>query len=300
MWSKDVVLIITEHHLVSNRKHCKRTQITFQRTDKRKRRLHCYSTAEIHKEEDTLEENTQHLCSTLSFHSTRYITPTAITKPSILLSWPPAVELFFSYDLKSLPQSSSEVWDWCLCDPPKQSSAPVIRWYMSLMSSHSLKKWFVASNDRDTNIYSEDREERSLSHHTESHFILCCTENLITWLLFPSSLGTSRWWTETNLNSRWQEITSIKCCLECSFFKIYNYRLQKCHLLLHDGLEELQTWLKFFLRVVGLYSCAHCGDVHPVWGHVVGIRHYRDVNVCKDKRGKRERDTRHHGNSDIM
>lgn len=49
-------------------------------------------------------------------------------------------------------QSSSELWDWCLLDPLKQSSAPVIRSYMSLMSSHSAAQWFVASYERDTNI----------------------------------------------------------------------------------------------------------------------------------------------------
>lgn len=50
-------------------------------------------------------------------------------------------------------KSSSELCDWCLFSPLKQRSAPVIRLYISLMSSHSASKWFVASYERDANIW---------------------------------------------------------------------------------------------------------------------------------------------------
>lgn len=81
-----------------------------------------------------------------------------------------------------------------------------------------------------TQISSEDREDRrKLTHYNLLKFILFhfvfyfliqkifCRNLLITWLFFPSSLGTSRLRTETNLDSKWwQEITSIKFRLKCN------------------------------------------------------------------------------------
>lgn len=54
----------------------------------------------------------------------------------------------------------------------------------------------------------------------------------------------------------------------------------KCYRLLHDGLQKLQRWLHFPLRVAGFCRGAHRGDVNAVCRHVVGTRHHRYVDVC--------------------
>lgn len=94
--------------------------------------------------------------------------------------------------------SSSELCDWCLLAPLKQSSAPVILRYISLMSSHSASKWFVASYERDTNICRRHRTRMKTIQLTWFGFF--SSENILTWLFFPSSLGTNRFRTETNLD----------------------------------------------------------------------------------------------------
>lgn len=71
--------------------------------------------------------------------------------------------VYMIIDLPAFPatfylESSSELCDWCLFAPLKQSSAPVIRRYISLMSSHSASKWFVASYEQDTNIWRRHRK----------------------------------------------------------------------------------------------------------------------------------------------
>lgn len=94
---------------------------------------------------NTLEEkDTQHLHSTLSFLCTCYITPTAIVKSSIMLSQPPAVELFVAIILKvflshhqrcetgvsvilrsrALPLWSDGTCPWC---PHTQSKSGLLR-----------------------------------------------------------------------------------------------------------------------------------------------------------------------------
>lgn len=95
--------------------------------------------------------------------------------------------------------SSSEFCDWCLFAPLKQSSAPVILRYISLMSSHSASKWFVASYERDTNICRRHRTRMKTTQLTWFVFFFS-SEMVLTWLFFPSSLGTNRFRTETNLD----------------------------------------------------------------------------------------------------
>lgn len=151
-----------------------------------------------------------------------------------------------------------------------------------------------------TQISSEDR--RKLTHHNLLKFFffyfisffnfliqkISCRNLLITWLFFPSSLGTSRLRTETNLCWKWrQERTSIQFRLKCNCNILQTAKLEtsKRHQLLHDGLEKLQPWLNFLLWIAGFCCSAHCGDVHPVCGHIVSIGHYRYEDVCMDKRG---------------
>lgn len=116
------------------------------------------------------------------------------------ITQPPA---YVAIGLPALPatvylDSSSELCDWCLLAPLKQSSAPVILRYISLMSSHSASKWLVASYERDTNICRRHRTQMKATQLT--WFVFFSSENILTWLFFPSSLGTNRFRTETNLD----------------------------------------------------------------------------------------------------
>ena len=56
--------------------------------------------------------------------------------------------------------------------------------------------------------------------------------------------------------------------------------------LLLDRSEELKAWLKLFLWVSRLHSGAHHGKEKPFGGHVVRVRHTRDVDVCPQGEGR--------------
>lgn len=89
------------------------------------------------------------------------------------------------------PQSFSELRDVCR-DRTKQSSAPVSRWYISLMSSHSVSQWFVASYERETKIWlTERRRDLTMSPLDTTALQTFCVWN--GWKSLPDSFFHPHW-----------------------------------------------------------------------------------------------------------
>lgn len=80
----------------------------------------------------------------------------------------------------------------------------------------------------------------------------------------------------------WVVTGNICQCWVFTFLEQWDERLDERHQLLHDGLQKIQAWLDFLLRVGGFYHRAHSGDVHPVGSHIVRVGHHRYVNICMD------------------
>lgn len=154
----------------------------------------------------------------------------------------------------------------CSCDPP-----------VHLFNVLTLGLKVVCGVIRAGHKYLEEIREADTDYTTEPDYFFFSSENTITWLFFPSSLGTNRCRTETNLDLRRNNVHGILFkTLKCSFHL-------KRYQLLHDGLKKLQRWLDFSLRIAGFCCRAHRGDVNPVCRHIVSARHHRYVDVCMNE-----------------
>lgn len=207
-------------------------------------------------------------------------------------SWPPSCWVIRSWcwesssvvirGVRRVSLWSSEA-ELCSCDPAVHVS-DVLTFsltvvYCIIWAGH---KYLVKTEQRGEICHQQG------THHISPHLIILHINLLITWLFIPSSLGTSILLTLTNLDSRWwQEMTSIKCCLKCTFTDTQPWEIKMKDLKAPltfawwareaPGRAELLSLGFLFLQPCSLWRCT--SRLRPHCGH-------RTLQICKCLHGQ--------------